>query len=85
MIEPLRSEEPPSTQKRLAPPEILGVDQLGEQIAVLSAQIQAATYHLLVLIREFDEKSGWNTGFRSCAHWLNWRRHAPGLPGGHRG
>jgi len=49
------------------------VDQLGEQIAVLSAQIQAATYHLLVLIREFDERSGWNTGFRSCAHWLNWR------------
>ena len=25
------------------------------------------------MIREFDEKSGWNTGFRSCAHWLNWR------------
>ena len=49
------------------------VDQLGDQIAVLSAQIQAATYQLLVLIREFDEKSGWNTGFRSCAHWLNWR------------
>jgi hypothetical protein len=38
-----------------------------------SAQIQAATYHLLAMIREFDEKSGWNTGFRSCAHWLNWR------------
>ena len=73
MIEPLRSEEPPSTQKRLAPPEILEVDELGDQIAKLSAQIQAATYHLLVLIREFDEKSGWNTGFRSCAHWLNWR------------
>jgi hypothetical protein len=49
------------------------VDQLGERIAVLSAQIQAATCQLLVLIREFDEKSGWNTGFRSCAHWLNWR------------
>ncbi len=25
------------------------------------------------MIREFDERSGWNTGFRSCAHWLNWR------------
>jgi len=49
------------------------MDQLGEEIAKLSAQIQAATYHLLILIREFDEKSGWNTGFRSCAHWLNWR------------
>jgi hypothetical protein len=49
------------------------IDQLADRIAELSAQIQAATYHLLVLIREFDEKSGWNTGFRSCAHWLNWR------------
>ena len=49
------------------------VDQLGDRIAKLSAQIQAATYQLLLLIREFDERSGWNTGFRSCAHWLNWR------------
>ncbi len=54
-------------------PGRLEVDQLGEDIAKLSAQIQAATYHLLTMIREFDEKSGWNTGFRSCAHWLNWR------------
>ncbi|MGB5163533.1 MAG: DUF222 domain-containing protein, partial [Thermoanaerobaculia bacterium] len=53
--------------------ELSEVDQLGDRIAELSAQIQAATYHLLTLIREFDEKSGWNTGFRSCAHWLNWR------------
>ena len=26
-----------------------------------------------MLIREFDASAGWNTGFRSCAHWLNWR------------
>ena len=25
------------------------------------------------MLREFDEGSGWNGGFRSCAHWLNWR------------
>ena len=49
------------------------VDRLGEEIAELSAHIQAATYRLLVLIREFDARNGWNTGFRSCAHWLNWR------------
>ena len=54
-------------------PEMSDVDQLGEQIAELSAQIQAATYHLLTLIREFDEKGGWNSGFVSCAHWLHWR------------
>src|SRR5207253_2755711 len=25
------------------------------------------------LIREFDARAGWNTGFRSCAAWLAWR------------
>jgi hypothetical protein len=49
------------------------VEALGERIAELSAQIQAATYQLLVMIREFDERGGWGEGFRSCAHWLNWR------------
>ena len=52
------------------------VDRLGDTIAELAARIQAATYELLVLIREFDERAGWNdgfNGFRSCAHWLNWR------------
>ncbi len=52
------------------------VDRLGESIAELSARIQAATYELLVLIRDFDEREGWSdgfNGFRSCAHWLNWR------------
>ena len=49
------------------------VDALGERIAELSARLQAATFHLLSMIREFDERSGWSCGFRSCAHWLNWR------------
>ncbi len=69
MIEPIAT---PTTKSQLGP-GTSEVDQLGDRIAELSAQIQAATYRLLVLIREFDEKSGWNTGFRSCAHWLNWR------------
>lgn len=49
------------------------VDALGERIAHLSAQLQAATYQLLVMLRDFDQRGGWNSGFRSCAHWLNWR------------
>ena len=49
------------------------LDALGERIAHLSAQLQAATYQLLVMLRDFDERGGWNSGFRSCAHWLNWR------------
>src|SRR2546428_10409759 len=47
--------------------------RLGDQIAELSAHLEAATARLLDLIREFDERGGWNTGFRSCAAWLSWR------------
>jgi len=49
------------------------LDDLGERIAELAAQISAATYELLVMLRDFDERAGWNRGFRSCAHWLTWR------------
>jgi Domain of unknown function (DUF222) len=54
-------------------------ERMGDQIARLAAHIHAATYQLLVLIREFDEREGWGGGFRSCAHWLSWRTGiAPG-------
>jgi hypothetical protein len=49
------------------------VDRLGDEIAELSAHLDAATARLLDLIREFDAREGWNHGFRSCADWLNWR------------
>ena len=50
------------------------IDRLGDEIAVLSAQIQAATYELLVRLREFDQREGWgHHGAKSCAHWLAWR------------
>jgi len=49
------------------------LDQLGDEIAELSAHLDAATARLLALIREFDTRGGWNTGFRSCAAWLSWR------------
>ena len=48
------------------------LDRLGDQIAELSARIDAATYELLFQLREFDRRHGWE-GWRSCAHWLNWR------------
>ena len=47
-------------------------EALGNRIAEAAACIQAATYELLVLIRHFDERTGWD-GFASCAHWLSWR------------
>src|SRR5439155_5490286 len=52
---------------------VAAVDRLGDEIAELSAHLDAATDHLLELIREFDARGGWSHGFRSCAHWLAWR------------
>lgn len=49
------------------------VNHLGEAIAELAARMHAATYELLVLLREFDACAGWNNGCLSCAHWLHWR------------
>ena len=49
------------------------LERLGDEIAALSAHLDAATARLLALIREFDARGGWNTGFRSCAAWLSWR------------
>jgi Domain of unknown function (DUF222)/HNH endonuclease len=49
------------------------LDRLGDEIAELSAHLDAATARLPDLIREFDARAGWNHGFRSCAAWLSWR------------
>ena len=49
------------------------VEQLGEDIAALTMRIHAATYELLVMLRQFDGQKGWGNGFLSCAHWLSWR------------
>lgn len=53
--------------------DALALDRLGDEIAELSAHLEAATARLLDLIREFDTHNGWNGGFRSCAEWLSWR------------
>ena len=49
------------------------LERLGDEIAELSAHLDAATARLLDLIREFDARGGWNNGFPSCAAWLTWR------------
>jgi hypothetical protein len=49
---------------------------LGDEIARLSAHIEAATGRLLAMIREFDASEEWiEEGFTSCAAWLGWRTH----------
>ena len=53
-------------------------NRLEEEIAELSARIDAAIYELLVRIRRFDELQGW-AGQTSYAQWLSWRANlAPG-------
>ena len=56
-----------------SPPNVQELERLGDEIATLSAHLDAATARLLALVREFDARGGWNTGFRSCAEWLAWR------------
>ena len=56
-----------------SPHRVQELDRLGDAIAELAAHLDAATARLLDLIREFDARGGWNSGFRSCAHWLSWR------------
>ncbi len=47
---------------------------LGREIVDLCTHIHAATYRLLVRIREFDNAGGWQQpGLCSCAHWLNFQ------------
>ena len=45
--------------------QLPSTERLGEAIAELAARLHAATYELLVLLRQFDERAGWNTGFAS--------------------
>ena len=63
---------PNAVAARPDPAQAPELELLGNQIAELSARIDAATYDLLCHLREFDLRHGWE-GWRSCAHWLNWR------------
>jgi hypothetical protein len=69
LVTPFESQSPAS----VGPEHTAQVAQLGEAIAALAARLHAATYELLVMLREFDQRAGWNAGFLSCAHWLHWR------------
>jgi len=54
--------------------ELAPIEDLDRNILTLCTHINAATYELLVLIREFDERAGWmKWGLKNCAEWLAWR------------
>jgi hypothetical protein len=52
----------------------LSIDDLDVQICRLTRQLNAETYRMLVLVRDFDDRFGFSKwGYRSCAEWLAWR------------
>lgn len=54
--------------------DLSSIEDLDRNILTLCTRINAATYELLVLIREFDERAGWlQWGLSNCADWLAWR------------
>ena len=56
------------------PDELTSIEALDKRISGLCQHINAATYDLLVMIREFDERGGFlKWGLESTAHWLAWR------------
>jgi len=62
--------------KPVKPPQnrLPSIDDLDQAIVNLAARINAETYELLVLVRQFDERAGWlKWGLGNCAEWLHWR------------
>jgi hypothetical protein len=56
------------------PSDLTAIEELDQNILTLCTRINSATYELLVLIREFDERAGWlQWGLDNCAEWLAWR------------
>ena len=54
--------------------DLARIDELDHNILNLCTRINSATYELLVMIREFDERAGWlQWSLGNCAEWLAWR------------
>ena len=48
--------------------------ELAAEICTLSGHINAASHRWLMLVAEYDRRTGWSDGdTQSCAHWLNWK------------
>ena len=63
----------PAAPVLASPPSREELERLGEEIAALAVHLDTSVYRLLVRLRDFDQRDGWNSGFLSCAHWLSWR------------
>jgi hypothetical protein len=52
----------------------LSIEELEAEITELAGHLNAANHRWLMLIAEFDRRSGWSDGLtQSCARWLNWK------------
>ena len=50
------------------------IDDLDLEICRLARQMNAETYRMLLLVRDFDDRFGFaKWGFATCAEWLAWR------------
>ena len=50
------------------------IDELVADICTLAGHLNAANHRWLLLIAEFDRRTGWSdSATQSCAHWLNWK------------
>ena len=59
---------------RTAAADDRSIDDLDAAICALARQMNAETYRMLMLVREFDDRCGWQKwSFRNCAEWLAWR------------
>ncbi|MCG8370964.1 MAG: HNH endonuclease [Proteobacteria bacterium] len=55
-------------------PDLIAIDELEHNILTHCMRINVATYQLLLMIREFDERCGFlKWGLESAAEWLAWR------------
>ncbi len=55
-------------------PDLVSIEELDQAIVGLSAHINASTYELLVLIREFEDRAGYlKWGLKDAAEWLSYR------------
>jgi len=62
----------PATGPTSADPQ--SIDEIDVAICRLVRQMNAETYRMLALVREFDDRFGWaKWTFRCCAEWLAWR------------
>jgi hypothetical protein len=50
------------------------IDEIAAEICTLAGHINSAHHRWLMLIAEYDRRTGWSdSATQSCAHWLNWK------------